>query len=187
MINIENINSYVDLPDSKERFKLAHIGELSFTHSISTFKRCGIKNHDKRVNMALSASNMNINYSSHFLVALESIFFLQIVFNNYNYVSYKQLVHRYVRLLEKRSNSGRISEKTVQKKDVDEAVRLSNLEAEEKSLEMFKADQDIESLRSKFKGERGLYEIEIIREYRIRNLHVELCDINNQVKILISN
>lgn len=118
-IHLEKVDSYVS---SGRNLSLVKIDDLLWKYSATTSKKKGMESHNKDINMDFHLQNFEIGYNTFFLVFFKSLVYMQIVFNNYNYSSYKEYMKVLVKLIEKRSKTGKIDVKSIKDHLIVEAI-----------------------------------------------------------------
>lgn len=118
-IHLQKVESHVQ---GGKNLRLVQIDDLLWTYSATTSKKRGMTSHNKDIEMEFNLKNFEIGYNTFFLVFYKSLVYMQVVFNNYNYSSYKEYMKVLVTLIEKRSNTGKINVKSVKDALIVEAI-----------------------------------------------------------------
>lgn len=180
-IHLESVDSYVS---SNKELTLVKIEDLMFTHSATTSKKAGMTSHNKDMKMDFKLKNFEFGYNTFFLVMLKSMFYIQIVFNNYNFATYKEYMKRVVKVLQRKGKKGKIDVKKANSEVIVEGLDLYLKEERERAFSILTSPKKVEKQRKMFEPERGLYEITQTRTYNLESGVVKLYDMENKVNLI---
>lgn len=140
--------------------------------------------HNKDVVMDLKLKNFEFSYNTFCLIMFKNLVYMQIVFNNYNFNTYKEYMKQVVKVLEKRSKTGMIDVKEVKKSDVVFALDQYLQKERKRAFDILLSPKKKDLQRKIFKPERDLYEITQNRSYQLESGVMKLYDMENKVRIL---
>ena len=84
------------IPLKRDQVPLAYINSLVFEHCAETTKNPEKTHHDKCVTKEFTIKDYAVCYSPKLLNIFKSMIWMQIVFNNYNFATYKQFMKELV-------------------------------------------------------------------------------------------
>lgn len=122
-----------------DQVPLAYLNKLMFAFQAETTKNPEKSHHDKKVTQKFTIKDYSVCYSPKLLNIFKSLIWMQIVFNNYNFATYKSFMKELVNVI-RDSKSDDMDDEELSEEDLKKSVE--DLE----KLMNSKDDKEVEDL-----------------------------------------